>query len=188
MPRTLLSARNGTDFSIPIGNNSDCSWRIGVGGCALALCGFDRSQCCSNSRHAFADRVAIRNLGLPPTIHAAVVLLSAIGIAAGKQTSSACDYDLIRRRASTESHPDDWQFLRGFVLLRNVPPISEHLSAGNSSRDSRLDDGRQRFQTCSCITCEWESDICSFIDADFLALDKAFAEGFTDPSQSRKFD
>src|SRR5207249_3203112 len=118
-------------------------------GDALVMYSFDGSQRCANSCDAFADGLAIRHLGISAAVHAPIVLLRAAGIAAGQPARSAGDHNFVLCRSYSESHPDDWHFVRWILFLRNVPALSEYLSAGSGSRDFRVDHGRQRFRHTS---------------------------------------
>src|SRR5205807_1114895 len=130
-------------------NCVDCRCGLNFSRDALVMCSFDGSQRCANSCDAFADGLAICRLGLPATVHAAIVLLCAAGIAAGQPARSVGYHCFIRCRSYSKSHPDDWLVVRWILFLRNVPALSEYLSAGSGSRDFRVDHGRQRFRHAS---------------------------------------
>ena len=149
IPGTLLRSGNGRDVPYGQSNHLDCRRWIDLSGDALVMYSFDGSQRCANSCDAFADGLAICRLGLPATVHAAIVLLCAAGIAAGQPARSAGDHNFVLCRSYSKSHPDSWNCSRWILLLRNVPTLSEYLSVGRSPRDSGAGDGRQRFRHAS---------------------------------------
>ena len=146
VPWALFCATNGLDASFSRRDWLDLGSRINLGNNRLVAGSLDRSRFCPNSCHAFADHMAICDLGVFAAIHVAVIFLSKAGDPAGKQACSVGDYGPICDCSSAESHPDGRQFLRGPVFLRNVPPLSEYLSIGLGSRHSRPHNGRQRFR------------------------------------------
>src|SRR5438552_4790660 len=149
IPGTLLRSGNGRDVPYGQSNHLDCRRWIDLSGDALVICSFDGSRRCANSRDAFADNLAICRLGLPATVHAAIVLLCAAGIAAGQPARGAGYHNFVRCRTYTQSYSDDWKRVGWILLLRNVPALSEYLSVGPSPRDSGTGDGRQRFRCTS---------------------------------------